>query len=63
MNLKSVCMHLVSERAKRHLSETATHSRETWDQRGKYTISGEMGGGDASSSDQLKEIIPIIYIF
>ena len=35
MNLKSFCMHLVSERTKRYLSETATHSRLTWDQRGK----------------------------
>ena len=26
MNLKSFCMHLVSERTKRYLSETATHS-------------------------------------
>ena len=35
MNLKSFCMHLVSERTKRYLSETATHSRLIWDQRGK----------------------------
>ena len=61
MNLKSFCMHLVSERAKRHLSETAAHLRLTWDQRIK--LKSVERSDERASLDQLKEIIPIIYIF
>ena len=54
-------MHLVSERAKRHLSETAAHLRLTWDQRIK--LKSVERSDERASLDQLKEIIPIIYIF